>query len=367
MKGIEERIKELEAASEDLERFVKAKAAEDKDSIVKHLAARNALGNVARMLNVALKQEKMGAIPMSAKSIFTASVFKHSTLGSARGITSEFDYYQPSEADIRGGQRFMDRFAKSFVGTNTTVRRLRPSFSGAGAGDVNEGEPKPQRNYTFTQDDYAFSKLAVTDTITQEILLADAGERAANFIIDALVEHVKDALNQRLINYLGTNGTAFNPALFAGLLNIQPGSARWHDLITAAQHQFERRFADHFLNIKFGDILLVPYNIHWGIVQDRKGAGFDLYYEMSPVENLSLSSIWKDYNGSRIILTHTEGLTIELVDDVQLYYNRIADAADERNLYRVTVEVYYRFVPAKLPLPAIVIDNPVAALQAIAP
>jgi len=366
MKGIEERIKELEAASEDLERFAKAKAAEDREDVVKQLAARNALGNVARMLNVALKQEKMGAIPVSAKSMFTASVFKHSTLGSARGITSEFDYYQTSGADIRGGQRFMDRFAKTFIGTNTTVRRLRPSFTG-NAGNVNEGEAKPQRSYSFIQDDYTFSKLAVTDTITQEILLADAGERAANFIIDALVEHVKDELNQRLINYLSTNGTAFNPALFAGLLNIPSGSARWHDLISAAQHQFEVSFADHFLNIKFGDILLVPYNIHWGIIQDRKGAGFDLYYDMSPIENLSLSSIWKDYTGSRIVLTHTEGLTIELVDDVQLYYNRIADAADERNLYRVTVEVFYRFVPTKLPLPAIVIADPVAALQAIAP
>jgi len=366
MKGLDERIKELEAATEDLERFVKARAAEDKEAVVKQLAARNALSNAARMLNIALKQEKMGAIPMSAKSMFSAPVFKHSVLGTARGITSDFDYYQTSGADIRGGQRFMDRFTKTFVGTNATVRKLRPSFAG-NAGDVNEGDPKPQRSYSFVQDDYAFSKLAVTDTITQEILLAEAGEKAANFIIDALVEHVKDELNQRLINYLTTNGVAFNPAPFAGLLNIPPGSARWHDLISAAQHQFERTFADHFLNIKFGDILLVPYNIHWGIVQDRKGAGFDLYYDMSPVESINLSSIWKDYNGSRIVLTHTEGLTIELVDDVQLYYNRVADAADDRNLYRVTVEVYYRFVPAKLPLPAIVITDPINDLQAIAP
>jgi len=366
MKGIEERIKELEAASEDLERFAKAKGAEDKEGVVKQLAAQNALNNVARMLNVALKQDKMGSIPMSAKSMFNASVFKHSTLGAARGITSEFDYYQPARADIRGGQRFMDRFAKSFVGTNSTIRRIRPSFTGT-AGDVNEGDPKPQRRYSFTQDDYAFSKLAVTDTITQEIIIADAGERAANFIIDALVEHVKDELNQRLINYLSTNGTAFNPALFAGLLGIPSGSARWHDLITAAQHQFEVTFADHFRDIKNGDILLVPINLHWAIVQDRKGAGLDLYYEVSPVESISLSSIWKDYNGTRIILTHTEGLTIELVDDVQLYYNRIADAAEERNLYRVTVEVFYRFVPAKLPLPAIVITDPTADRLAIAP
>ncbi|RMF99100.1 MAG: hypothetical protein D6735_15740 [Acidobacteria bacterium] len=367
MRGLEERIKELEAAAEDLERIAKAKASEKSEEVVKNLAAKNALTNVARHLNVALRQEKMGAIPMSAKSMFAASVFKHSTLGTTRGITSEFDYYQKSDSDIRGGQRFMDRFAKTFVGTNTTTRKIRPSFSGSGADDVNEGDPKPQRQYAFTQNDYAFSKLAVTDTITQEIILADAGEKAANFIVDALVEHVKDALNQKLINYLAAFGTPFNPSLFAGLLNIPSGTARWHDLISAAQHQFEQLFADHFLDIKFGDILLVPQNIHWGIVQDRKGNGSNLYYDLGAIGELTLSSIWKDYSGSKMILTHTEGLVIELVDDVQLYYNRIADAADERNLYRVTVEVYYRFVPAKLPLPAIVIANPISDLQAIAP
>jgi hypothetical protein len=366
MRNFEERIKQIEAAAEDMERLIKAKTTEDKEDVVKSLAARNAISNVARMLNVALRQEKMGAIPMSAKSMFSVSVFKHSTLGSARGITSEFNYYQTSEADIRGGQRFMDRFTKTFVGTNATVRKIRPSYTGR-ANDVNEGDSKPQRRYSFIQDDYSFSKLAVTDTITQEILLADAGERAANFIIDALIEHVKDELNQRLINYLHTSGTVFDSTLFAGLLNIPSNGARWHDLISAAQHQFERTFADHFLDIKYGNILLVPYNIHWGIVQDRKAAGFDLYYDLSPISNLSLDSIWKDYSGTKIILTHTEGLAIEIVDDVQLYYNRVADASEDRNLYRVTVEVYYRFVPAKVPLPAIVINDPLNDLQAIAP
>ncbi len=260
----------------------------------------------------------------------------------------------------------MDRFAKRFVGTNTTTRRLRVTPSGQ-AGDVAEGAPKPQRSYTFTVAEYEFSKLAVTDTITQEVVLADKGERAANFIIEALFQHVKDVLNQRLISYLAGNGTPFDASLFAGVLNIPSGSARWHDLIAAAQLQFERTFADHFLDIKYGDILLVPYNIYLGVVQDRKGAGFDLYYEPDLLDNLTLNNIWKDYIGARMILTHTEALTIELIDDIQIYYNRVVDAAEERNLYRVTVEVYYRFVPSKEPLPAIVITDPLNDLAAIAP
>jgi hypothetical protein len=366
MKNWEERIKEIEKAAEDIERLTKARDAGDKEEVVRRLAAQNAIKQVARQLGDAMRHEKLGSIPVSARTLFAPSVFMHSTLGSVRTIVSGFDYYQTSEADIRGGQRFMDRFNKSFVGTNNITRRIRPVPSGS-ANDVAEGAPKPQRSYTFTETDYTFSKLAVTDTITHEIILADKNENAAMFIVDALFQHVKDVLNARLISYLASNGTAFNPSLFAGVLNIPSQTARWHDLIAAAQLQFERTFSDHFMDIKYGDILLVPYNIYLGILKDRKGAGFELYYGKDVLGNLSLEAVWKDYNGSRLILTHTEALTIELVDDVQIYYNKIADAADERNLYRVTVEVYYRFVPNKTPLPAIVSADPLGDLHAIAP
>jgi len=369
MKGLEERINELERAAEDIERLAKAKGTDDKEDETRRLAARGALVNIARQLDVAMRHEKMGVIPTSARYLLGPSVFRHSTLGTTRGITSDFDYYQTSGADIRGGQRFMDRFSKRFIGTNSTVRKIRPVPSGSGAGNVEEGQPKPIRQYGFIETDYPFSKLAVTDTITQEIVIADSGERAVNFIIDALAEHLKDVLNQRLISYLAANGTIFNPVPFINHLNIPSGTgARWHDLLAAAQLQFEQTFADHFLDIKYGDIVLAPVPVYWGILQDRKGAGLDLYYgDISPLGNLSLDAIWKDYAGNSLILTHTEGLTIELVDEVQIYYNRVVDEGSERNLYRVTVEVYYRFVPAKQPLPAIVSANPLADLQALTP
>jgi len=369
MKELEERINELERAAEDIERLAKAKSTEGKEDEPHKLATRGAIISLARRLDLAMRQEKMGIIPTSARTLLGPSVFRHSTLGTTRGITSDFDYYQTSEADIRGGQRFMDRFSKRFIGTNSTARKIRPIPSGSGAGGVNEGAPKPTRQYAFTETDYLFSKMAVTDTITQEIVIADSGERAANFIIDALAEHLKDVLNQALINYIASNSTAFDSAQFSGYLNIPSGTgARWHDLLTAAQLQFERTFADHFLDIKYGNILLAPIPVYWGILQDRKGAGLDLYYgDISPLGNLSLEAIWKDYSGDRLILAHTEGLTIELVDEVQIYYNRVVDEGSERNLYRVTVEVYYRFVPAKQQLPAIVSINPLADLQALTP
>jgi len=364
-KLIVDRIKAVEEAALDLERLSKARSSsENKNDITKSLAAQNAIQNAARKLSVIARNERMGSVALSAKTLFGSVVSRHSVLGSTRAISSSFNYYQTSGADIRGGQRFMDRFAKRFVSTNETSRVIYPTPSGS-AGDVAEGDNKPTRQYSFSPVDYQFSKLAVTDTITQEIIIADAGERASRFIIDALIEHVKDELNARLISYLATNGTAFNPALFSGYLNISPGAARWHDLVAAAQLQFERTFADHFLDIKYGDILLAPVRVYWGILQDRKGTGSELYYEPDFLGNLSLSSIWKDYTGTTLVLTHTEAVTIEIVDDIQVYYNRVADANADTNISRVTVEVYYRFVPSKNPVPAIVSTDPLTDLNAL--
>jgi hypothetical protein len=239
-----------------------------------------------------------------------------------------------------------------FVGTNNEVKVLYPTPSG-NAGDVPEGTPKPTRTQTFNAQNYQFTKLAVTDTLTTELILADTSDNVASFIMDALVEHVLDVLTDRLVSYIGANATAFNAAAYAGYLNIPANTARWHDLVSAMQLDFTQNFADHFLNFKWGNLLLAGAPIYYGVLQDRKAAGLELYYDNEPLGNLSLDSIWR-VNGSRLILTHTEALFIEMVNDAQLYYDRVVDATEDRNLYRATVELYYRFVPAKLPLPAIV-------------
>jgi hypothetical protein len=60
-----------------------------------------------------------------------------------------------------------------------------------------------------------------------------------------------------------------------------------------------------------------------------------------------------DPNYNRLLLTNTQAVRIEVIDEVQVYFERVAESASERNLYRLTAEVYFRFIPMKLPLPAI--------------
>jgi hypothetical protein len=364
VKKIEERVEAIEQAAQDIERLALAKSAQksaDKDA-VKGLAAMHSLKNAARKLASNIRSGSGEPISISAKDIFGASVFRHSILGSTRATTSKFNYYQTTQTDIRNGRRLVDVFPMRFVGTNNELKVLYPTPSGA-AGDVAEGAPKPIRTQTFNTQNYQFTKLAVTDTLTTELILADTSDNVASFVVDALVEHVLDVLTDRLVTYIATNATAFNPATYAGYLNILPNTARWHDLVTAMQLDFTQSFADHFVDFKWGNLLLASAPVYYGILQDRKAAGLELYYDNNPLGSLSLDSIWRISGGS-LILTHTEALAIEMVNDVQLYYDRVVDAAEDRNLYRATVELYYRFVPVKLPLPA-VLSAGLSDLQAL--
>jgi len=364
VKKIEERVEAIERAAQDIERLALAKSAQksaDKDT-VKGLAAMHSLKNAARKLALNIRSGSGEPISISAKDIFGASVFRHSILGSTRATTSRFNYYQTTQTDIRNGRRLVDVFPMRFVGTNNELKVLYPTPSG-NAGDVAEGSPKPTRTQTFNTQNYQFNKLAVTDTLTTELILADNSDNVASFIMDALIEHVLDVLTDRLVSYIGGNALAFNPTAYAGYLNIPANTARWHDLVTAMQLDFTQIFADHFMDFKWGNLLLAGAPVYYGILQDRKAAGLELYYDNNPLGNLSLDSIWR-VTGSRLVLTHTEALTIEMVNDVQLYYDRVVDATEDRNLYRATVELYYRFVPAKLPLPAI-ISAGITDLQAL--
>jgi hypothetical protein len=364
IKRIEERVNAIEQAAQDIERLALAKSAQepaDKDA-VKGLSAMHSLKNAARKLAANMRSGSGAPIPISAKDIFGASVFRHSVLGSTRPTTTKFNYYQTTQTDIRNGRRLVDAFPMRFVGKNDETKVIYPSPSG-NAGDVPEGAPKPSRTYSFNSQSYQFTKLAVTDTLTTELILADTSDNVASFIMDALVEHVLDVLTDRLVVYIAGNATAFNAGNYAGFLNIPPTSARWHDLVTAMQLDFTQNFADHFLDFKWGNLLLANAQIYYGILQDRKAAGLELYYDNQALGNLSLDSIWR-VSSTRLILTHSEALVIEMVNDAQLYYDRVVDASEDRNLYRATVELYYRFVPAKLPLPAISSDG-LADLQTL--
>ena len=356
---IKQTIEITAAALEDLERLAKVSNVEKKEEAAKTVAQHaslHAIERATRKLRNVVSGQSDAPVVFSFGDMRYASAYRHSTLGTARASQTEYQYYQTSETEIRDGRRFMDQFEITRVGVNNALRLFYPSAVTGSAGIVNEGAAKPLREYTFTVQDYPFRKLAVTDLITHELTIADTRERTVDFLTNAMVEHVLHNLNREFISYLSTNATAFNPAPFANTLNLQaPIGARWHDLIAAMQIQFAITFMDDLLPMKFGNIVLASPYFYFGIQRDRIAPGYAHYGSGGVFGNndLEVRNIMFDRNYARLLLTSTEAVRIEVIDEVQVYFERVTESASERNLYRLTAEVYFRFIPTKLPLPAI--------------
>jgi hypothetical protein len=369
---IKQTIEVTAAALEDLERLAKASAVEKKEEATKRVsqhASLHAIERAAKKLRSVMAGQSDAPVLFSFGDMRFASAYRHSTLGAARASETEYQYYQTTSLDIRNGQRFMDMFDVSRIGVNNSLRLFYPNTVTGAAGLVAEGDPKPLREYTFTVQDFPFQKLAVTDLVTHELTIADTRERTVDFLTTALIEHVLDSLNAQFITYLVTNATAFTPASFVGHLNLQSQiGARWHDLIAAMQIQFATTFADHIMPLKYGDIVLASPAIYWGIQRDRIAPGYAHYGTggVFGANELEVQNIMYDVNFSRLLLTNTGVVRIEVIDEVQVYFERVAESASERNLYRLTAEVYFRFIPMKLPLPAILSDG-LSDLQALQP
>jgi hypothetical protein len=370
--NIEQTIEITKATLEDIERLAQASAVnkqeETREKVAQH-ASLNAIERASKKLRSVIAGNSDAPVVFSFGDMRYSSAYRHSTLGPARASTTEYQYYQTSDAEIRRGQRFMDRFEISRIGVNNSLRLFYPDSVTGTAGLVNEGQAKPLREYTFDALDIPFQKLAVTDLVTHELTIADTRERVTDFLTTALVEHVLDSLNLQLINYLVANASAFNPTSFVGFLNLPSSAhARWHDLIAAMQIEFSIAFADHILPIKYGNIVLASPFIYWGILRDRVAPGYAHYGNGGVFGNnvLDVEDIMYDRNINRLLLTNTQALRIEVIDEVQVYFERVAESASERNLYRLTAEVYFRFIPAKLQLPALV-SNGLADLTALQP
>jgi len=359
---IKQTIEITAAALEDLERLAKVSNVEKKEEAAKTVAQHaslHAIERATRKLRNVVAGQSDAPVVFSFGDMRYASAYRHSTLGTARASQTEYQYYQTAETEIRDGRRFMDQFEITRVGVNNALRLFYPSTVTGRAGLVGEGAPKPLREYTFTVQDYPFQKLAVTDLITHELTIADTRERTVDFLTTAMVEHVLHNLNWQFIGYLAANSTAFNVAPFAGYLNLQSQiGARWHDLIAAMQIQFAVNFMDDLMPLKFGNILLASPSVYFGIQRDRISPGYAHYGSGGVFGNneLEVRNIMFDPNYSRLLLTNTQVVRIEVIDEVQVYFERVAESASERNLYRLTAEVYFRFIPMKLPLPAIQSD-----------
>jgi hypothetical protein len=336
---------------------------------VDHHASFYAIKRAAQKLRSVINGNCNGPVFLSFGDMRYSLAYWYSILGTAGASETEYQYYQTTDVDIRNGQRFMDRFTISRLSDKKPLRLFYLSNFTDAANLFAEDNPNTLRGYTFTVQDFPFQILPVTFLIPHDFIIADTTERTVNFLIVALIERVLDSLNKLFIIYVGKNATPFSPTTFAGYLNFQTTTeVRWHDLIAAMQIQFATTFADHILPLKYGDIIISSPHIYWGIQRDRISHGYAHYGTggVFGANALEVQNIMYDTITNGLVLTNTRAIRIEVIDEVQVYFKRVIENASEKELYRLTAEVYYRFVPMKLPLPAIV-SNGLSDLKSLQP
>lgn len=297
-------------------------------------------------------------LKINLKTYKKVKAFKHSQTGGQALVQSDYVLNQSSESDIRNGRRWIDLLPTEMMATRSQLNKyFMTNATGTGqAGVVNEGDPKPLREKQVLPQTYGFRKIAVTDLVTQEALYLLPNEQLGDFLLEALLEHVYDVLEIELANYLYANAIPFS--FLSGYLtyNLNPPSATWHDLIAAAQRYHELSFVDHFAGEKFANLMVTGPHTLTGILQDRHS------HQQVYLSNEHAIDSWpqgKDFvwwtNANQIvdsinavenaILLNTNNWTLIMLDAAEVYFERVADRTDERNLYRLVAEVHYMLVP----------------------
>jgi hypothetical protein len=297
-------------------------------------------------------------IKISLKNYKKVKAFKHSQTGGQALVQSDYVLNQSSESDIRNGRRWIDLLPTEMMASRVQLNKYFmtdvPGINWAAI--AAEGDPKPLREKQITPQTYTFTKIAVTDLVTQEALYALPNEQLGDFLLEALLEHVYDVLERELANYLHINAAPFTFLPNYLTYGLNPPSATWHDLIAAAQRAHELFFVDHFVGEKFANLMVTGPHTLTGILQDRHS------HQQVYLSNEHAIDSWpqgKDFvwwsRANQIvdafnaienaILLNTNNWTLIMLDAAEVYFERVADRTDERNLYRLVAEVYYMLVP----------------------
>jgi len=353
---------------------------EEADPKVIQQASLDAIDCASQKLYSVIAGNSDDPVVFSFEAMRHSSAYRHSTLGAARTSDTEYLYYlhylslkinTKAESDIRNGKRFVDMFEIRSVRDNNYLRLFDAVIIDDSVDIDNKNNIKYLTKPTFTKMDFPFQKLNVdvTDFINYDIIFAIPEEIIKFFLTKVLIGRVLDGLNTQFVIYLKENATNFNACDFAGCLNLQTHiGVRWHDLIAAMGIQFATTFADHIVPLKYGNIVIADWGSYFGISRDRIAPGY-AYYGSGKVfgaDNLELRNIFWDTNMGGLLLTNTQVVRIEVVDEVYVHHRRVVKSASGENLHSLTAEVYYRFIPMKLPLPAI-ISNGLPDLRALQP
>jgi hypothetical protein len=201
---------------------------------------------------------------------------------------------------------------------------------------VGEGEPKPTMLTALQRFNSNYQKLAFTDLITDETLLATPN------IVDFLIWHGAYRLEVFLHNSLITvlAGIASPAFLPTGILSPQIA-----DLLIYMRAFHDQQAAINRRGDWPANIAIVPFPYYWRLVFGALKTTTGEYIQLDrQLQGLTLIASGTAQTNPTIVLNENE-LEVFFLGDITVNFGRVYDAGAETNVRRLSMDLFYAPLP----------------------
>jgi hypothetical protein len=330
-----EEIKQLQRAAEELNAVLHATAASEEETktldVISKAAAhirqqlRDRMPNAGTRIKVS---ELRGARKLMQRYVQKTTV----GVNTPREYIGEAFYVQ---------RQLVIEFIQDYLNTETLdvlseITQVRVnSFTGAPAA-VTEGGTKTSMATTPQRVTSNFTKLAFTDLITDEVMLAYPD------IVDFLIWHGAYRLEVLLHNNLITAlaAIAAGATLPTGIISPQVA-----DLLIYMRAFHDERAPKAPRQDWFATAAVLPFPYYWrlryGALKSTTGEYLQLDRQL---DGLALIPFGTPQTGSTIVFNENE-LQVFFLGDISVSFGRVLDAASDTNVRRLTMDLFYAPLP----------------------
>jgi hypothetical protein len=230
-------------------------------------------------------------------------------------------------------------FIQDYVSTETlealseiTQARLN-AFTGAPS-TVGEGGSKPSMSTTPNRVTTSFTKIAFTDLITEEVLLAYPNPNIVDFLIWHGAYRLEVMLHNALITAISAVASA--PTLPTGL-----GTPQVVDLLIFMRAYHDQLAAINQRGAWEANIAILPFPYYWrvryGAIKTTTGEYVQLDRQ---IDGLTLIPYNQNQTDPTIVFNGNE-LQVFFLGDITVNLNQVVDASGDSNQRRLTMDLFY--------------------------
>lgn len=334
----------LEQTTKVLDEFAKnveaAQAARQEGGFAGSPALREALRSVLGTKEQQVSVQALHALRKQTAALKRERLKAFRVSGQPAGSTSVVRRYPA----VVGTTHFLQDYIQQINASGAYVE-LQSAVGSGSAAQVSETDAKPERTSQQVSMRMPLTKVAVTETYTEEALRFVGQEQLVSYLELQLSMLVEEAISNVVAGAIASTAVAFNPAPYA---NSVPSANFIDALVLAIAQERETTLYNSVRSISDVGLVVLP-RAWWqrlGVLKD--GFGRRLYNDWA-------QALMEDIEVATHVLTVSTALNTAFIvrpfeyylatlDDVIIYNQRIYDDAQDKNLHRITAEVFVTLV-----------------------